>query len=91
MTQRIQEEIMPRTGRRNGYSDQNCKLYKRDFFVELWDKMGSQYQQLLFNCNSHRLSNGNFVALVENFQDVKPFLKEENLVHAERFAISYGT
>jgi hypothetical protein len=53
-------------------------------------EMGTQYQSLLFYCNSCWLSRGNAVACVYNLQVAAALsLEEENLVHAEQ-ALSEG-
>jgi hypothetical protein len=59
---------------------------KSRLFAELSEKMGKEYQLLLFYCNSCWLSIANVVTSVYNLrQDVALFLEEESLVHAEHF------
>jgi hypothetical protein len=62
---------------------------KGGLLAELNEKMGTEYQALLFYCNSRWLSRGNVVACVYNFPDVALFIEEENLVDAGHFRSEY--
>jgi hypothetical protein len=59
---------------------------KSRLFAELCKEIGTEYQLLLFYCNSRWLSRGNVVACVYSVRGIAAlFLGEENLVHAEHF------
>jgi hypothetical protein len=54
------------------------RLLKSRLFAELSEKMGAQYQLILFYYNCRWLSVGNVVLR----QEVAMFLEEESLLHA---------
>jgi hypothetical protein len=64
-----------------------CPLKSRRF-AELCEDMGAQYQSLLFYCKCRYLSRESGVTRVYILRGEALFLKDENLVHAEHFAMN---